>query len=73
MFHGSDGRPETEGHGLKFTNEEWNESISNGDPFTLQWNETIEGVDNAQLGIFKVTYPKDGVREYELVSNLTGE
>lgn len=65
-------RPDSEGHGLRFLNEEWNESISNGELFTLVWNETIEGSD-AQLGVFRITYPRDGVKEYELVTNLTGE
>lgn len=63
-------RPDSEGHGLRFLNEEWNESISNGELFTLVWNETIEGSD-AQLGVFRITYPRDGVKEYELVTNLT--
>ncbi|KAF7549766.1 hypothetical protein G7Z17_g6160 [Cylindrodendrum hubeiense] len=63
-------RPESEGHGLRFLNEEWNESISNGELFKLVWNETIDGTD-AQLGVFRITYPRDGVKEYELVKNLT--
>ncbi|KAI5467823.1 hypothetical protein BGZ63DRAFT_419502 [Mariannaea sp. PMI_226] len=61
---------ESDGYGLRFLNEEWNESISNGQPFTLLWNESIDG-SRAQLGVFRVTYPDDGLLEYQLVTNLT--
>lgn len=59
-------------HGLRFMNEDWNESISNGHTFTLRWNESLEGIA-AELGVFKVTYPEDGLVNYELVTNLTGK
>lgn len=59
------------GHGLRFLNEEWNDSISNGDPFTLKWNQSVVKA-GAELGLFKVTYPADGVVVYDLVTNLTG-
>lgn len=58
-------------HGLRFVNEEWNDSIANGDKFLLKWNASVVGAA-AQLGLFKVTYPKDGVVVYELAANLTG-
>lgn len=58
-------------HGLRFLNDEWNDSISNGDSFTLRWNQSLARLGSG-LGAFKVTYPKDGVVVYELVSNLTG-
>jgi hypothetical protein len=59
------------GHGLRFLNDEWNDSISNGDPFTLKWNQTFAKA-GAELGLFKVLYPADGVTVYNLVANLTG-
>lgn len=59
------------GHNLRFLNDEWNDSISNGVPFTLRWNQSLAKT-GAQLGLFRVTYPHDGVVIYELVSNLTG-
>lgn len=59
------------GHSLRFLNDDWNESISNGELFTLRWNQSlVKG--GSELGLFKVTYPADGVVVYELVTNLTG-
>ncbi|KAK8927161.1 hypothetical protein VCV18_003629 [Metarhizium anisopliae] len=58
------------GHGLRFLNEDWNDSISNGDLFTLTWNQSLVKA-GAELGLFKVTYPADGVVVYDLVANLT--
>ncbi|KAK4074459.1 uncharacterized protein Triagg1_5055 [Trichoderma aggressivum f. europaeum] len=74
MSHGLDNLTglATEGIGLRFLNEEWNDSISNGHPFAIQWNESLDGTQAPELGLFKITYPKDGVIAYELVSNLTG-
>ncbi|KAK4069299.1 hypothetical protein Trihar35433_5878 [Trichoderma harzianum] len=74
MSHGLDNLTglATEGIGLRFLNEEWNDSISNDHPFTIQWNESLDGAQAPELGLFKITYPKDGVIAYELVSNLTG-
>ncbi|KAG6014003.1 hypothetical protein E4U43_007014 [Claviceps pusilla] len=60
-----------EGHGLRFLNEEWNDSISNGQPFTLKWNLLV-GRPGPQLGLFKVRYPQNGIVVFDLVSNLTG-
>ncbi|RDA84856.1 hypothetical protein CP532_2075 [Ophiocordyceps camponoti-leonardi (nom. inval.)] len=57
-------------HGLRFLNDEWNDSISNGEVFTVRWNQSLAKVGSG-LGVFQVTYPKDGVVVYELVSNLT--
>lgn len=57
-------------HGLRFMNEDWNESISNGHPFMLKWNESLEGIAT-ELGVFRVAYPQDGMVVYELVSNIT--
>jgi hypothetical protein len=64
--------PANEGIGLRFLNEEWNDSISNDHPFTIQWNESLDEAQAPELGLFKITYPKNGVVVYELVSNLTG-
>lgn len=64
--------PVTEGIGLRFLNEEWNDSISNGHLFTIQWNESLDEAGSPELGLFKITYPRDGDVVYELVSNLTG-
>lgn len=74
MSHGPDNLtgPATEGTGLRFLNEEWNDSISNDHPFTIQWNESLDEARTPELGLFKITYPKNGVAVYELVSNLTG-
>lgn len=58
-------------HGLRFVNDEWNDSIANGDKFLLKWNASVVGAA-AQLGLFKVIYPKDGVVVYEFTTNLTG-
>ncbi|TWU71495.1 hypothetical protein ED733_001650 [Metarhizium rileyi] len=58
------------GHGLRFLNEDWNDSISNGSPFTLTWNQSLIKA-GAELGLFKVTYPANGVVVYDLVANLT--
>ncbi|PNY23069.1 Uncharacterized protein TCAP_06978 [Tolypocladium capitatum] len=60
------------GHSLRFLNDDWNDSISNGELFTLRWNQSVVKA-GSQLGLFKVTYPQDGVVVYELVTNLTGE
>ncbi|KAI9172314.1 hypothetical protein HJFPF1_01814 [Paramyrothecium foliicola] len=61
---------DTEDHGLRFTNRGWNGSIANNEPFALHWNESLGGT--AELGLFRIVYPKDGLISYELVSNLTG-
>ncbi|KAM0264150.1 hypothetical protein ACHAQJ_000896 [Trichoderma viride] len=74
MSHGPDNftGPANEGIGLRFLNEEWNDSISSGHPFTIRWNESLDETRAPELGLFKITYPKNGVVVYELVSNLTG-
>jgi hypothetical protein len=61
-----------EDRGLRFINEDWNGSISNGIPFTLKWNETIDDEDG-ELKLYNVSYPQGGGVSFELVSNLTGE
>lgn len=58
--------------GLRFTNDEWNGSISNGQPVTLRWNESLP-IETAQLNLFKVIYPEQGLVMYDMVSNLSGE
>lgn len=58
------------GHGLEFTNDKWNESIANGESFTLYWNQSISD-QAAELRLFRILYPEDGVVMFELVSNLT--
>ncbi|EHK45818.1 hypothetical protein TRIATDRAFT_41175 [Trichoderma atroviride IMI 206040] len=60
-----------EGFGLRFLNEKWNDSISNGHPFTIRWNESLDDTLSPELGLFKITYPKNGVAAFELISNLT--
>ncbi|ATY64505.1 Tyrosine--tRNA cytoplasmic [Cordyceps militaris] len=57
-------------HGLHFTNDAWNNTITNGDDFILRWNETIDA-KLGTLGLFKVTYPSDGVVVYEVAQNIT--
>lgn len=59
------------GHSLRFLNEDWNDSISNGNPYTLRWNQSLAEA-GGQLGLFTVSYPRDGIIVYDLVSNLTG-
>ncbi|PTB64749.1 hypothetical protein BBK36DRAFT_1177319 [Trichoderma citrinoviride] len=63
--------PVAEGIGIRFLNEEWNDSISNGHLFTIKWNESLDEARSPELGLFKITYPRDGDVVYELVSNLT--
>lgn len=63
--------PVTEGIGLRFLNEAWNDSISNGHLFAIQWNQVLDEARSPELGLFKITYPRDGDVVYELVSNLT--
>jgi hypothetical protein len=58
-------------HGLQFINEEWNESISNGQQFTVGWNRSLNG-EAAELNVYSVTFPKDGLVKYEFSQNLTG-
>lgn len=62
---------DTPGHNLRFLNEEWNDSISNGLSFTLRWNQSLER-DKTELGLFRIRYPQEGVVVYDLVTNLTG-
>lgn len=63
--------PTSEGFGVRFLNEKWNDSISNGHPFTIRWNESLDDALSPGLGLFKITYPRNGVAAYELISNLT--
>ncbi|KAG5977556.1 hypothetical protein E4U55_006669 [Claviceps digitariae] len=60
-----------DGHGLRFLNGEWNDSISNGQPFILTWNLPM-GKPGPQLDLFRIRYPKDGIMVFDLVLNLTG-
>lgn len=62
-----------EGFGLRFLNDKWNDSISNGHPFTIRWNESLNDALSPELGLFKITYPRNGITAFELISNLTGE
>lgn len=64
--------PVTEGIGLRFLNEAWNDSISNGHLLAIRWNQVLDEARSPELGLFKITYPRDGDVVYELVSNLTG-
>ncbi len=59
-------------HGLHFTNDAWNDTILNGNEFTLRWNDTIDAKDGI-LGLFRVTYPREGVVVYEAAQNITSE
>lgn len=65
--------PTSEGFGVRFLNEKWNDSISNGHPFTIRWNESLNDALSPGLGLFKITYPRNGVAAYELISDLTGK
>lgn len=58
-------------HGLRFTNEEWNGSIANGQAFKIRWNDTIEA-EHGELRLFRIWYPEDGIVTLEPASNLTG-
>ena len=60
-----------EEHGIRFLNMDWNDSITNGQPFTLTWNRSFMG-DSMRLGVFEVKYPRNGLVQYELRTNLTG-
>ncbi|PHH65784.1 hypothetical protein CDD81_1511 [Ophiocordyceps australis] len=62
--------PSVADKGLRFLNDKWNDSISNGDAIRLQWNQSLSKGES-ELGLFKIVYPRDGVVEYEMVSNLT--
>ncbi len=57
-------------HGLRFLNDQWNDTISSGSTFMLQWNATVNPRDS-ELGLFQITYPEEGVVVYQLASNLT--
>lgn len=59
-------------HGLHFTNDAWNDTILNGNEFILRWNDTIDAKVGI-LGLFKVTYPREGVVVYETAQNITSE
>ncbi|KAF4124424.1 hypothetical protein GMORB2_5090 [Geosmithia morbida] len=61
---------DTKDHGLRFTNEEWNGSITNHQAFALTWNESIAN-DQGNLRLFRIWYPENGVMSFEPVSNLT--
>lgn len=60
---------DVEDHGLRFTNDEWNGSISNGQRIKLRWNESIS---EGEMRLFKISYPNDGVVALETISNWTG-
>jgi hypothetical protein len=62
---------DVEDHGLRFTNDndEWNGSISNGQPIKLRWNESIS---EGEMRLFKISYPNDGLVALESISNWTG-
>lgn len=62
----------TQEHGLHFTNDAWNDTILNGNEFILRWNDTIDAKDGI-LGLFKVTYPREGVVVYEAAQNISSE
>ncbi|KAJ2972716.1 hypothetical protein NQ176_g7000 [Zarea fungicola] len=57
-------------NGLQFMNDKWNDTILNGNDFTLKWNRTID-TKKAILGVFRVTYPSQGVVVYESLENIT--
>lgn len=59
-------------HGIRFLNEDWNESISNDQTFLLRWNSSINSNLSKDLGLFKVEYPANGAAVYSLYTNLTG-
>lgn len=59
-------------NGLQFMNDKWNDTILNGNDFTLKWNRTID-TKKAILGVFRVTYPSQGVVVYESLENITSK
>lgn len=59
-------------NGLQFVNDKWNDTILNGNDFTLKWNRTID-TKKAILGVFRVTYPSQGVVVYESLENITSK
>lgn len=59
-------------HGQRFTTDKWNDTVINGNEFTLRWNVTVDP-RKGFLGLFKITYPNEGVVVYEEVKNITGE
>jgi hypothetical protein len=55
--------------GLRFTNDEWNGSIANGQPIMLRWNESIEA---GEMRLFRISYSVDGVISVEPRASWTG-
>lgn len=62
-----------EDHGLKFVIDDWNGSIANGAQFSVGWNMSLLEGEAAELYLYAVTYPEDGLVAYAFSSNLTGE
>jgi hypothetical protein len=60
---------DVEDRGLRFTNDEWNGRIANGQPIMLRWNESIEV---GEMRLFRISYLVDGVVALELMANWTG-
>jgi hypothetical protein len=55
--------------GLRFTNDEWNGSIANGQSIMLRWNESIEA---GEMKLFRISYLVDGAMAVEPRANSTG-
>lgn len=59
-------------HGLRFMNSAWNDTISNGETFNLNWDKNLHGID-ADLGVFRMSYLDEGIIAYKLTVDLSGE
>jgi hypothetical protein len=60
----------TQDHGLRFLNAQWNGTITNSQPLTLTWNETVL---EAELYLNRATYNGDGERENQRVLDISGQ
>lgn len=70
--HDQDGVvPHLSGYRLRFLNADWNDSIANGEPFLLRWNQSLDRTAS-ELQLFQVKYPMNGLVQYHLVTNLSG-
>lgn len=58
-------------NGLRFMNSAWNDTITNGGLFNLNWDQNLHNVD-IDLGVFRVFYLDEGIIAYKLAVDLTG-
>ncbi|KAK0387734.1 hypothetical protein NLU13_3979 [Sarocladium strictum] len=57
-------------NGLRFMNSAWNDTITNGGLFNLNWDQNLHNVD-IDLGVFRVFYLDEGIIAYKLAVDLT--